>query len=118
MAGYVFTPIYIGADRRTAVRARFFERRKIDADQLAPSLETALRQLTTRAIELESPRTASAYIDRLKATRALAQKRSQFEVAVRLEALIEALTCETAPGTKSELAENYLRQASCELAPR
>lgn len=94
------------------MRARFFERRNIDADQLAPS------QLTTRAIGVESPRTASAYIDRLKATRALAQKRSQFEVAVRLEALIKALMCETAPVAKSELAEDCLRQASCELAPR
>ncbi len=113
MTEYVFTPNYVGQDRRVSARTRFVERRKLDANVLAPSLEAALRQLTARAIELESGRSAPAFVERLKATRYLAEKRRQPAVAESLQALIEALV--KTPASKSGLAECHLRQASCVL---
>lgn len=113
MAGYVFTPTYVGQDRRVGARTRFVDRRRLDADQLAPSLETALRQLTARAIELESARSEPGFMERLRATRHLAEKRHQPAVAETLSALIDTLA--NAPSHKSCLAESYLQQASSAL---
>lgn len=111
MQGYVFTPTYVGRDRRVEPRKRFVERRRVDASKLAPSLESALRQLSMRVIELESPRTAPEFRERLAATRALAEYRCKPLVAERLSELSDALML---PGDarKSDLADLYLRQAT------
>ncbi len=115
---YVFTPDYVGRDRRQETRRRIFERRRVDAGALAPSVETALRMLCMRVMELEHVETAAAFFERLEATRALAETRSQTRVAEALRRLIEALRRNDVPaGGKSDFAATLLKQASSEMTP-
>jgi hypothetical protein len=112
---YVFTPGYVGRDRRVQPRARLIERRRVDAADLAPSLEIAVRQLCMRAIELESERTAPAFMERLYATRALAQTRGRAVVAHHLSALCTLLE-NPIEGSRSERAAEHLREAAFALS--
>jgi hypothetical protein len=111
---YVLTPAYVGRDRRVTQRTRLIERRRVDAGELAPSLAAALRQLGLRAIELDSQRTAPSFMERLYATRALAQTRGQSAVSGHLSALCTLLETRV-EGRASELAEGHLREAACAL---
>lgn len=115
MYAYVLTPAYVGRDRRVRPRVRCIERRRVDADALAPSLEGALRQLSMRVMELDCEATAAGFIVRLNATAALAQSRRQPKVAAPLRVLNELLASPV-DGPKSETAETYLRQAICALS--
>lgn len=110
MQGFVYCPAYIGRERRTRPNKRFFERRRVDSDTLAPSVDVALRQLSMHVIDLADEGAAPDFENRLGATRALAAARGRRLVADKLSALGAALVS-TAPARRRDLADIYVRQA-------
>ena len=107
MSGYVHCPSRVGRDRRVrAAVKRLFDRRRVDAAELSPSLEVALRQLSMHVLDLDLQ--GEGFEDRVRATQALAESRGEAEIAQRLAELAELLR--DVPGaTVSDAAEDHLR---------
>ena len=107
MSGYVHCPSQVGRDRRVrAAVKRLFDRRQVDAAELSPSVEVALRLLSMHVLDLDLK--GEGFEDRVRATQALAEARGELEIAQRLKELAELLQ-EGPPNTVSDAAEDHLR---------
>lgn len=115
MEGHVHTPAYVGRERRSARRAtRMFDRRRTPAEDLAPPLSRALRQLSMRIIDMRDETSLDAFREQLDATHALALHRGEQGVAAELARLIRMLDG-AGCGHAREAAEGQIRSAISRL---